>query len=377
MAEERSSEPVHLEPFIHQVGGHSHMFSLDEITVCKPLITRELHFYESMPDQMKQFAPEYKGVIEVNFVEDADGYVTLVAYPPKSYERKLSVQRSESKSKRSRIRMRPSGSLEIEGEQKQPQVFEEAEPRGDEAAAGHVPHNPWLLRCDRNQLTQLAAGALGSGSSGGGSSGHCAAPPQKYILLENLTHKYQYPCVLDLKMGTRQYADDDSAAKQQRKKAKVATTTSSTLGVRINGMQVYQVNLSRFICRNKYYGRKLTVDGFKQALCQFIHNGTTLRTDLLPAMIARLSELRSVLQRQHSFRFFTSSLLVIYDGQEAMHDQPERSARGDVDVRMIDFAHATHQNFDDPVQHSGPDQGFIFGVESLISMLKTVLQEYG
>ena len=60
----------------------------------------------------------------------------------------------------------------------------------------------------------------------------------EYILLENLTHKYQHPCVLDLKMGTRQYADDDSAAKQQRKKAKVATTTSSSLGVRINGMQV-------------------------------------------------------------------------------------------------------------------------------------------
>lgn len=373
MAEERSSEPVHLEPFIHQVGGHSHMFSLDEITVCKPLITRELHFYESMPDQMKQFAPEYKGVIKVNFVEDADGYVTLVAYPPKSYERNFSVQRSDSKTKRSRIRMRPSGSLEIEGEQKQAQVFEEAEPRsGDEAAAaGHVPHNPWLLRCDRDQLTRLAAGALSSAGSSRDST------PQKYILLENLTHKYQYPCVLDLKMGTRQYADDDSAAKQQRKKAKVAGTTSSSLGVRINGMQVYQVNLSRFICRNKYYGRKLTVDGFKQALCQFIHNGTALRTDLLPAMIARLSELRAVLQRTHSFRFFTSSLLVIYDGQEALLDQPDRAARADVDVRMIDFAHATHKDFDDPVQHTGPDQGFIFGVESLISMLKTVLQEYG
>ena len=74
--------------------------------------------------------------------------------------------------------MRPSGSLEIEGEQKQPQVFEEAEPRGDEAAASRVPHNPWLLRCDRNQLTQLAAGALSSGSEGSSSSSHCSAPPQ-------------------------------------------------------------------------------------------------------------------------------------------------------------------------------------------------------
>ena len=73
--------------------------------------------------------------------------------------------------------MRPSGSLEIEGEQKQSEVFEEADPpRGqEEAAASHVPHNPWLLRCDRHQLTRLAAGALGSA---GGGSGHDSAPPQ-------------------------------------------------------------------------------------------------------------------------------------------------------------------------------------------------------
>ena len=72
--------------------------------------------------------------------------------------------------------MRPSGSLEIEGEQKQPQVFEEADPRGDEAASSGVPHNPWLLRCDRDQLTRLAAGALSSG--GGGASSHDSTPPQ-------------------------------------------------------------------------------------------------------------------------------------------------------------------------------------------------------
>jgi hypothetical protein len=38
--------------------------------------------------------------------------------------------------------------------------------------------------------------------------------------------------VLDLKVGSRQYADDVSAAKKQRKIAKSANTTSSTLGLR-------------------------------------------------------------------------------------------------------------------------------------------------
>jgi hypothetical protein len=29
--------------------------------VCKPLISREQRFYESLPPEMKEFTPEYKG----------------------------------------------------------------------------------------------------------------------------------------------------------------------------------------------------------------------------------------------------------------------------------------------------------------------------
>lgn len=52
---------VLLEPFIHQVGGHSSMMRYDDHTVCKPLIAREQRFYESLPPEMKEFTPEYKG----------------------------------------------------------------------------------------------------------------------------------------------------------------------------------------------------------------------------------------------------------------------------------------------------------------------------
>ncbi len=42
-------------------------------------------------------------------------------------------------------------------------------------------------------------------------------------------------------MGTRQYGDGASAGKKQSKSAKVAETTSGSLGLRLGGMQVYQV----------------------------------------------------------------------------------------------------------------------------------------
>jgi inositol-hexakisphosphate kinase len=40
-----------------------------------------------------------------------------------------------------------------------------------------------------------------------------------------------------------------------------------------------------------------------------------------------------------------------------------------VDVRMIDFAHSTHSGFqNDTTVHTGPDQGYLFGLKNLIDV---------
>lgn len=55
------SEPVQLQPFIHQVGGHTCVLRFNETTLCKPLDLREQDFYETVPSELKEFVPDYRG----------------------------------------------------------------------------------------------------------------------------------------------------------------------------------------------------------------------------------------------------------------------------------------------------------------------------
>jgi hypothetical protein len=59
-----------------------------------------------------------------------------------------------------------------------------------------------------------------------------------FILMEDLTGRLKHPCVMDVKMGTRQYGLDATYAKKKSQRAKCKKTTSAELGVRVCGMQV-------------------------------------------------------------------------------------------------------------------------------------------
>lgn len=194
------------------------------------------------------------------------------------------------------------------------------------------------------------------------------------------------------------------------------------------------MDTGHYLCRNKYYGRGLSIEGFRHALYQFMHNGTQLRRDLFEPILSKLRSLKAVLERQASYRFYSSSLLIIYEGKEpeaevwtkaealvkdkdtsqgllvSFHPQgppqPMEAASGaqppadlllppkelpvthpasdsqsclqppSVDVRMIDFAHSTFKGFrDDQTVHDGPDRGYVFGLESLIKILEAIRDE--
>lgn len=132
--------------------------------------------------------------------------------------------------------------------------------------------------------------------------------------MENIASHYHLPCILDLKMGTRQHGDDASDEKRHRQMAKCAASTSATLGIRLCGMQVYQADIGAYLWKDKYYGRQLNEEGLRQCLRLFFHNGYTLRTFVIDAVIKKLKELREAVEQQTSFRFYSTSLLIAYEG---------------------------------------------------------------
>uniref|UniRef100_A0A8C5G3E9 Kinase n=1 Tax=Gouania willdenowi TaxID=441366 RepID=A0A8C5G3E9_GOUWI len=378
-----------------QVGGHTSMMRYDDHTVCKPLISREQRFYESLPPEMKEFTPEYKGMVLVCFEGDLDGYINLVAYPyvesslegGSEHEERDAPEREQPRRKHSRRSLHRSSSScehkeERDGDATDP-LTELKSPRLDPKIHSDVPfqmldwnsglssekisHNPWSLRCHRQQLSRMRSESK-------------ERKLFKFLLLENVVHHFSFPCILDLKMGTRQHGDDASEEKAARQMKKCEQSTSATLGVRVCGMQVYQLNTGHYLCRNKYYGRGLSIDGFRQALYQYLHNGRGLRRDLLEPILHKLRSLKAVLEKQASYRFYSSSLLIIYEGKvrtetlrHVTHSLAPPPQPPLVDVRMIDFAHSTFKGFrGDTAVHDGPDRGYVFGLESLVHILESL-----
>ncbi|KAM6454820.1 inositol hexakisphosphate kinase 3 isoform 1-T3 [Liasis olivaceus] len=381
-----------LEPFIHQVGGHMSMMKYDDCTVCKPLVSQEQWFYESLPTAIKQFTPHYKGIISVYLKKDSMGNLSLIACPQidnhnsldnASKECSVTIwqklnQANTSKNDHTFVKWNHStltnviesschGNTLLQTDlQDVSSLMEDANGNREENNC----FNPWGLHCHKQHLNRM-------------SLKYNENKLHQFLLLENVVSKYKYPCILDLKMGTRQHGDDASEEKKARQIRKCEQSTSASLGVRICGMQVYQADTVQYICKDKYYGRKLSPDGFKQALCQFLHNGNRFRTDLVEPILFQLNSLLSVIKNQNSYRFFSSSLLINYEGLEKTmpsNSGPQghyqnigcSASRGNshpkVDVRMIDFAHTTYKDS----RYEGPDLGYIFGLENLIKIIQSI-----
>jgi len=172
---------------------------------------------------------------------------------------------------------------------------------------------------------------------------------------------------LDVKLGTRQHGDDASADKRKRHIQKCTTTTSKPLGIRICGQLVFQPASTTYRQFDKYSGRQLTTETIQASVSQFFSNGNCFRDKALSALILKLKDLyRAVESEQKNYRFYSTSLLLIYEGD--LNSKDIDTSR--IDVRMIDFAHTF--GFEEGVEQ---DDGYLFGLKNFIQLLENIQKE--
>ena len=134
-----------------------------------------------------------------------------------------------------------------------------------------------------------------------------------HLVLEDVTAPYDEPSVLDVKIGLITYdpntTDLEKIASQKKKYPHQAE-----MGYSVAGMRVFNVVTKSYETRNRQWGRALRRPEAHLVFETFFNNGAGFEVQTAKDFLAELERVREWMVRQTSHRFYSSSLLFVYEG---------------------------------------------------------------
>jgi len=177
----------------------------------------------------------------------------------------------------------------------------------------------------------------------------------RYVVMEDLTFGFKNPSMVDIKMGTSSVGEDATQEKRTEMEKKDKGTTTVSLGIRVVGARIYDVDKKQYIVKKKDYGKNLKDSDIPSGLSFCFGDGNKIRKDLAKHYLEKLKILKSWYEKQSVFRLYSSSLLFVYEGEEKDVKKGE--------VRLIDFAHVFN------ISDGGHDEKYMVGLNNLIKYL--------
>jgi len=160
-----------------------------------------------------------------------------------------------------------------------------------------------------------------------------------YLEIERIGNKFKSASFTDIKIGKVTY--DPNASEEKKRKSNAKWGPLPQFGYQFLGIKRGSEDL-----RNRSFGRSLTAENIKNGYDAFLPEEASLKKLVKERIVEKLSRLIGWFEKQRSFQFYGSSLLIAYCNET-----------GEVDMKMIDFAHVFYEDM--------VDENYLFGIKKL------------
>lgn len=203
-----------------------------------------------------------------------------------------------------------------------------------------------------------------------------------YLQLENLLAGFAKPSIMDIKIGrctSDPFADTLKIGRQA-----VKYKYQLQLGFRVLGFKSYRLLTGKTEFFDKIACKNLTPEDILPNFAYFLNlRNVPDRIHLIDQIIWNLEKLLEWFSRQKSVNFYSSSILIAFDGERTKYPasfrknskkdaiKPVVNQRDDVVVRMIDFPHTYFDMDNDSL-----DANYMFGLQNLIKVFQELKEEF-